>query len=534
MYTLTDSAPAGLSLFDFPAPAGRVVSGAFDDALETNPVPLFMLSRELHGMRSVGTMLPKDQALEEAKRQGVSVKVPEEGISSAALGILVERRKDEAARDMLFARREGAAASLGMFGAQLAGSFMDPLNAAAGFIPVLGGTRYAAALGKAATTGSRMAVRAGIGAVEGLVGATAVEGPTLNLRRDLQDDYTLYDSLANIAFGTFASSGLRAVGGLARDRWKGLAAARQEDFLRSIEPSEWKAARIAYEQQVESGMNADLEHGLERGPGASDELRSQWAQQRAAAESLRQTDETIGRQRERMNTAQIDQFVQDEAKFRAESAAPGADDRKLLDAAGLAERKFREMDLAEARDRLARGQGLVIVPGNAHETAAAVSDETHAQAVRTAVAQAVEGRRIEVDPVLRQDPVFGPQRMSGEEVKSRARANQSPESKVAADPLASRRAAATLQEAEAPAAKPGGAEPPPPRGLPGEAAGAEAKSPQLVQAEALLERTRQEVKQAANDAGIEPPAPDETLMKQSDTYHRAWRAIAACANGRGL
>jgi hypothetical protein len=67
----------------------------------------------------------------------------------------------------------------------------------------------------------------------------------------VQDDYTLYDSLANIAFGTFASSGLRAVGGLARDRWKGLAAARQEDFLRSIEPSEWAASRKAYEQQIE-------------------------------------------------------------------------------------------------------------------------------------------------------------------------------------------------------------------------------------------------------------------------------------------
>jgi hypothetical protein len=235
-------------------------------------VPLFMLSRELHGMRSVGTMLPKDQALEEAKRQGVSVKVPEEGISSAALGILVERRKDEAARDMLFARKEGAAASLGMFGAQLAGSFMDPVNAAAGFIPVLGGTRYAAALGKAATTGSRLGVRAGIGAVEGLVGAAAVEGPTLNLRRDLQDDYTLYDSLANIAFGTFASSGLRdgrrscarplersrgcASGGLpALDR--ALRMESRTDCLRA-------AGRARHER--------DLEHGFERGPGPSDEL----------------------------------------------------------------------------------------------------------------------------------------------------------------------------------------------------------------------------------------------------------------------
>jgi hypothetical protein len=143
--------------FRLPCTGGKVISGAFDDALETNPVPLFMLARELHGARSVGTMLPKDQALEEAKRQGVSVKVPEEGISSAALGILVERRKDDAARSLLFARQEGSLTSVGVFGAQLAASFLDPVNAAAGFIPVLGGTRYAAALGKAATLGERAA-----------------------------------------------------------------------------------------------------------------------------------------------------------------------------------------------------------------------------------------------------------------------------------------------------------------------------------------------------------------------------------------
>jgi hypothetical protein len=530
MYTVTDSAAAGTSLFDFPAPAGRVIAGAFDDALETNPVPLFMLSRELNAHRGIGPLVAKDQALEQAKREGVSVKVPDEGISSAALGILIERRKDQAARDLLFARKDGFGASAGMFGAGLAGALMDPVNAASGFIPVLSGTRYAAQLARAGTIASRTGVRAGIGGAEGLVGAGLVEMPTIALRRDLQDDYDLYDSLTNVAFGTFASAGLRTVGGLARDRWRGLAAARQEDFLRSVDQSEWAAARAAHEQQLERSMAQDLE-GFERGTGPSDGLVEQWAGARLAAERLAQTDETIGRMRSRMADEEIERFVEAERKMRAEAAVP--DDRVLLDSAGIAERKFREMDLAEVRDRLARGEGLIIVPGNEREVAAAISDETHALALKTAVAQAIEGRRIDTDPVVRQDRIFGPQRMSKSAVLERARSNMAPENKVGADRAASQRADESIKVSEGPAAKRGGSEPPPPRGSQrAEAAGPEGKSPELVEAEALLADTQMKLKQAANDAGIEPP-PAGKAIEQSEDYERAAKAIAACANRTG-
>lgn len=416
MYTVTDSAPAGLSLADFPAPAGRVIAGAFDDALETNPIPLFMLSRELNAAKGIGPRLTREQAAEETKRHGVSVAVPDDGISTAALGILIERKKDQAARDLLFTRREGTAASVGMFGAGLAGAIFDPLNAASGFIPVLSGTRYAATLARAGTSMGRAGVRLGVGAAEGAVGAAAVEMPTIALRRDLQDDYGLYDSLTNIAFGTFASAGLRGVTGLARDRWRGLAAARQEDFLRSVEPAEWAAARMTYERQLERDMFSDLEFGFERGQGPSEGLIARWSDERIAAERLRQTDDDIIRMQARMSDAEIERFVEAERQFRSEAAAPGADDRQLLDASGIAERKFREMDLKEVRDRLKRGDGLIVVPGNAREVAAAISDETHAQAVKTAVAQAVEGRRIDVEGIVRTDRVFGPQRLSASEV----------------------------------------------------------------------------------------------------------------------
>lgn len=531
MYTLTESSPSGLTLADFPAPAGKVIAGAFDDAIETNPVPLFMLSRELNASRGQGPMLQWWEATEQAKRSGVSVTVPDEGISQSALSILIERRKDQAARDSLFARREGTGASIGMFGAGMAGALLDPVNAAAGYIPVLSGTRYAANLARASTVGSRTALRLGVGAGEGLVGAALVEAPTIALRRDLEDEYGLYDSLANITFGTFASAGLRGVSGALRDRWRGIQAARQEDFLRSIEPAEWAAARAAYERQVGDDMSFELEAGFERGQGPADGLTERWANQRAQAERLAQTDEVIGRMTSRMSDAEIERFMEAEQRMRADAATP--DDARLLDAAGMAERKFREMDLAEVKERLAKGEGLIIVPGNQREVLAAISDETHAQAVKVAVAQAVEGRRIDVDPVVKQDAAFGPQRMSRQEVKRRAQTNMAPESKVGADQAASRRADQTI-ETGAPSAKPGGTEPPPPRGPRGGAGGAEAKPASLVEAEERLAETRIAVEKAANDAGLTPPAAGAALIRQSETYERAWQAIASCAQGKGL
>lgn len=535
MYTVNDTAAQGASLLDFPAPAGRVIRGAFDDAVETNPVPLFMLSRELTAANERQPRMQWWEAQDQAKRAGVKVDVPEEGISQGALSILIERRTDEAARSLLFARKEGMGATAGTFAAGFAGSLMDPVNAASGFIPVLSGTRYAAMLGKAATVGERAAVRAGIGAGEGFAGAAAVELPTIALRRDMQDEYGLYDSLANIAFGTFANTGLRMVAGGARDYWRGIRVARQEDFLRSIEPGEWAAARTAYEQQLERSMDQELRGGFDTGEGPSDGLRARWASNRRSAEIAGQADEAVGRMTRRMNEEEIDRFIDAEARFRAEAAAPGADERVLLDAAGVAERKFRELDLAEVRERLARGEGLIIVPGNAREVAAAVSDETHALALKAAVAQAVEGRQIDVDPILRQDKVFGPQRLSADDVRSRARANMAPESKVGADRAASERATRTL-ETVGPAAKPGGADTSSSsRSRSGEAAGQTAKSAELVEAEALLAEAKAIVKQAANDAGVKIDL-DTTgdVGKKAETYDRAWQAVVACANGRGL
>lgn len=466
MFTLNDTSARDTSLADFPAPAGQVIGQAFDDALETNPVPLFMLSRELYGARRAGPRLPRDQALEQAQRSGVAVTVPEDGITQEALGILIQRRRDQAARDLLFSRRDSAAATAGMFAAGFAGALLDPLNVALGFVPVLSGTRYAARLAEAGTAGSRAALRVGIGAAEGLVGAAAVEVPTIALRRDLQDDYSLYDSLANIAFGTVASAAIRGVSGAARDAWLGLARAQEIDRLRAVEPEVWQAMREAAETAQERRFWADLEQGFQRGEGIPPALRDAFRRERFDLESREAADEFAAgmgdyraersrivaaadeaierrfqRERETLLAAGIEP---DEALRQAFARTYPETERRLLSAAEVGALRVSEALLADARARIAQGRGMVLVPRTDAEVAAAISSTTHAQALKAAVAQAIEGRRIDVEPVLRRDPAFGPARMSPAEVRARARVNQAPESMVGADREASRRAAETI------------------------------------------------------------------------------------------
>lgn len=513
MFTVTDTAAKGTTLLDFPAPAGRVVGAAFDDALETNPVPLFMQSMELNSARQAGYRMSKDEADAESKRQGVDVKVGEDGITLPAFNILAERRRDDAARQLLMARSPGGVATVGGIGAGFAGALMDPVNVATGFIPVLGGTRYAAMLGEAATVGSRAAIRAGVGAAEGAVGAAATELPTLALRRDLQDDYSLYDSLANIAFGTFASAGIRGVSGAARDAWLGMARARELDALRGVDPSVWAKMRAQAASGEERAFWGDLEQGFQRGEGIPPELAQQMSTKRWQDLADVAIERRAARDRDKMLAAGIEPDEQLAASMRPET--------RLLSPAEIGDRILRQSGLENIRAMIDRGEGLVIVPRTNAEIQAAISPETHANALRAAVAQAVDGRQIDVSPVLRTDPAFGAQRIDLSEARSLARANQDPAAKVGADREASARASESIEKPEAA---------PAPKAQPPKAV--VEKSPELIEAEGLLADTRAKLEAAAKEAGIELPAPEK--FTRAEDYDRAWRSLIQCAEGAGL
>jgi len=112
-----------------------------------------------------------------------------------------------------------------------AGSAIDPLNIASAFIPVVGQARYAA---WAATSGLGGVTRARFakGAIEGAVGAVAIEPIVYGVAQAEQADYTALDSFLNVAFGTALGGGLHVGAGWLGDRFGGRAIEERELQLR--------------------------------------------------------------------------------------------------------------------------------------------------------------------------------------------------------------------------------------------------------------------------------------------------------------
>lgn len=108
-----------------------------------------------------------------------------------------------------------------------AGSAIDPLNIASAFIPVVGQARYAAW----AANGVARA-RFAKGAIEGAVGAVAIEPIVYGVAQAEQADYTALDSFLNVAFGTALGGGLHVGAGWLGDRFGGRAIEERELQLR--------------------------------------------------------------------------------------------------------------------------------------------------------------------------------------------------------------------------------------------------------------------------------------------------------------
>lgn len=149
-------------------------------------------------------------------------------------------KREEMTRQDVFRRAQGGAAEwTGRIGIGLAASILDPLNVASAFIPVVGPTRYAMWLRGASGLGQRTAIRSGVGALEGAVGAAAIEPIMIGQASAEQADYTMADSLLNIAFGTVLGGGLHAAAGAIGERISG-------GFARQVEnlPIEEKEAAL--------------------------------------------------------------------------------------------------------------------------------------------------------------------------------------------------------------------------------------------------------------------------------------------------
>lgn len=204
-------APSGAESFK------AAVSSTFNENPSTLGYDLVQTKRA-----NVGEKLPRDEADLAIKTAGVKLKVPEDGYSKAALDILIKRKQDEAARQNVMDRTPWSWLGTPVRGtAMLLTGLTDPLNIASAFIPVVGEARAASMLAKAGgSAAARAGARAGIGAVEGVVGAAVLEPAVYGLHSQLGDDYSMTDSLINLGFGGLLGAGLHVAGGAGADAFR--------------------------------------------------------------------------------------------------------------------------------------------------------------------------------------------------------------------------------------------------------------------------------------------------------------------------
>jgi hypothetical protein len=144
-------------------------------------------------------------------------KVSEQGANTLALELIIKANLVEQERSSVFQRRKaGFILGTAGFGAEMLASLADPVGFAANFVPVVGQAKYAAMLRAAGTSvARRAAVRAGVGAAEGIAGAALLEPLVAMAANDEMLDYALADSLYSVAFGgIFGASVHTTLGGL--------------------------------------------------------------------------------------------------------------------------------------------------------------------------------------------------------------------------------------------------------------------------------------------------------------------------------
>ena len=140
----------------------------------------------------------------------------------SVVDIMVEKKEEELERQSIMMRGPegswnpfsgGFYVGAAKLATGVATSFLDPINIGVSFIPVFGQANFARV---AAATSFRTA-RLLRGAVEGAVGATAIEPLIYSVAQKVQADYDLMDSFMNIGFGSVLGSGLHVGAGKLRD-----------------------------------------------------------------------------------------------------------------------------------------------------------------------------------------------------------------------------------------------------------------------------------------------------------------------------
>lgn len=399
-------------------------------------------------------MLSAEQARQRVQDAGLPLTVPEEGIREGVLDILMERKQEELQRQFVLDNAPASTVPLQLL-ASFAASSIDPINIGAAFVPVYGQARYASMLANATSRLGRAGVRARVGAVQGAVGTALVEPIVLSAASREQADYGLVDSLSNIAFGAVLGGGLHTLGGAISDfRARRLATPEEPSGTPSPgaegatrpDPQEVSYARLAFADDPAPGISAAIRRQIELDAPARRQQAARQAQEELLptlrgeleeiaqgrlpnVRDLRNEQQQITRELEGLDQtfrARAKAFQREEGLSRkqAESAA-----RRQI----VAERERlqeRNLEISERLDvnrqaELARADIGRIRRGDVPErfisrvderaeqiasgfeftkTARAVAEASpwpiRQAALRSAVAQAATGRRVDVEPIF--------------------------------------------------------------------------------------------------------------------------------------
>lgn len=161
-----------------------------------------------------GPNITKQQAEQELTRFGVTFDIPDEGMPKDKFQYLAERQvyMKQLESDQERRRASGMTAAVG-FGAGMASELINPIN----YIPVIGPSRWAATVGAKTTSLGRFGARAGLGAVEASAATAITEPSNYYFAQQLGDDYTVYDSIANVMTGAAFGAGLSGGAGIFAD-----------------------------------------------------------------------------------------------------------------------------------------------------------------------------------------------------------------------------------------------------------------------------------------------------------------------------
>ena len=179
----------------------ETAGATFMNAWNYNPTSsVFRAVEQTKAYQSSSEYLDRDEL---NKQYGDLGLVFERDTRAGLVDYLVERKKLENERADVIARGPDSKLAKSFFFLESLGtSFLDPINIAASFVPVVREARFANMVARSGKNVARMKK----GFVEGLVGNAAVEPLVYGVAKSEQANYDAWDSFANIAVGGFIGS----------------------------------------------------------------------------------------------------------------------------------------------------------------------------------------------------------------------------------------------------------------------------------------------------------------------------------------